>query len=430
MDTQKNSAMVSAKPRLVWLVGLVGLVILCASLAYPLYLSAAEEEGTYHLTFSPADLNLDGDLDVLVHNMRKYSEDGAFSGAAVWINPGSMQDVKLKQFAARPNAIEGGRASTTADLDDDGDPDVLIYDGYLLFQGINQGGAQGKQAGEFTRGEIIPPPGKSYSSIFASLLAGDINHDGGIDVLVLGCCGWDYQTEKGVFSQNISWAWFNGLAESGRMEGKTTGIEPLAGLPVAEAALEDLDGDGDLDLFAVGLNLPKDRGPGQADRVLLNDGAGRFSDSGQRLEAGKDSTSVALGDLDGDGDPDALVGHSGGAAVWINQGGAQGGQAGRFAVSGDDVAGSQTRSVHLTDLDSDGDLDAMVAGAWHADLWWNDGQGKFSRAAQSIPCSDREDVTVGDFNGDGRMDIFVARYDKDAQVWFNNGAGIFKAGSQ
>lgn len=227
----------------------------------------------------------------------------------------------------------------------------------------------------------------------------------------------------------MSWVWFNETDAEGRIEGgNVAGVEALEGSPVAEAALADLDGDQDLDLSAVILETPSGVGPGPTSVVLLNDGSGRFSDSGQR-PSGKDGSSVALGDLDGDGDLDALVGYSRGAAVWINQGGAQTGPAGRFTAADQAIPGSGTRTVHLADLDGDGDLDALVVGKRRADLWWNAGQGQFTRADQSIPCSDRQDLTTGDFNGDGRLDIFVAEYDHDSQVWFNESNGTFRAGN-
>jgi hypothetical protein len=159
--------------------------------------------------------------------------------------------------------------------------------------------------------------------------------------------------------------------------------------------------------------------------VLWNDGAGRFSDLGQRL-GGQGSSCVALGDLDGDGDLDALVGHPHGARAWINQGGTQGGQTGRFVAADQDIAGSQIHSIVLADLDEDGDLEALLAGKKRATLWWNDGYGMFAQAEQSFPSSDRQDLTTGDFNNDGWEDIFIAGYDKEAQVWLNDGKGLFE----
>ena len=67
--------------------------------------------------------------------------------------------------------------------------------------------------------------------------------------------------------------------------------EKIPMLPVAEAALADLD------LFAVVLETAQGSGSDLGGIVLLNDGAGSFSDSGQRL-SGKGSSSLALGDLD------------------------------------------------------------------------------------------------------------------------------------
>jgi len=159
--------------------------------------------------------------------------------------------------------------------------------------------------------------------------------------------------------------------------------------------------------------------------VLLNDGAGNFHEDAQRL-AGGGSTSVALGDLDGDGDLDALVGRERGALVRINQGGAQGGPAGRFEAAKSGIAGSRTRTVRLADLDGDGDLDALVAGERGAEVWWNDGRGRFARGQARIPLSERQDLAAGDFNGDGLPDVFVAGYDKDAWVYLNDGRGGFE----
>jgi hypothetical protein len=63
-------------------------------------------------------------------------------------------------------------------------------------------------------------------------------------------------------------------------------------------ALGDVDGDGDLDALVANYE--------QANRVWLNNGSGTFSDSGQSLGSSK-SVGAALGDVDGDGDLDAFV---------------------------------------------------------------------------------------------------------------------------
>lgn len=117
-------------------------------------------------------------------------------------------------------------------------------------------------------------------------------------------------------------------------------------------------------------------------------------DSGQRLESHRltgaaGSGAVALGDLDGDGDLDAMAATASGAAIWTNRGGAQGGQEGVLAGSGLCVGRGYVEAV-FADLDADGDLDALVSekspvsvwldaviadGEAQASVWWNDGLG-------------------------------------------------------
>src|SRR5882672_2935318 len=88
----------------------------------------------------------------------------------------------------------------------------------------------------------------------------------------------------------------------------------------------------------------------------------QFVDSGQRLIGTTNGLEVALGDLDGDGDLDAVVANRP-TQIWINQGGAQAGTPGTFLESDQrlDTAGLFGRSVEVADLDQDGDLDIFLA---------------------------------------------------------------------
>jgi hypothetical protein len=187
-------------------------------------------------------------------------------------------------------------------------------------------------------------------------------------------------------------------------------------------ALGDLDSDGDLDAF-VG-NDPAD-GVGKANRVWLNDGSGRFADSGQRL-GDLQTRGVALGDLDGDGDLDAFVGNVHPAMqdqVWFNDG------FGTFADSGQSLGSEYSRDVALGDVDGDGDLDAVVATIDADDMvWLNDGNGTFTASDHSLDNQEGGTVGLGDLDGDGDLDAFIGTglwSNAPDTVWLNDGTGAF-----
>ena len=78
-------------------------------------------------------------------------------------------------------------------------------------------------------------------------------------------------------------------------------------------------------------------------------------------------------------------------------------------------------AVFLADFDGDGDLDALIARVWGAEIWWNDGQGEFRRS--DVRSEYREDtgVAVADFDGDGDKDIFTGSNKEDYRVSWNDG---------
>jgi len=199
-------------------------------------------------------------------------------------------------------------------------------------------------------------------------------------------------------------------------------MQTLGNLYSRDITLGDLDGDGDLDIWVANSN-------DHPDKIWLNDGAACFS-AGQEV-GNSDSVAIALGDLDGDGDLDAFVGNKEEPnQVWLNNGGLQGGTPGEFTNTGHSLGGTErSYGVGLGDLDGDGDLDAFVANYTHSvkhnQVYLNDGTGVFSDTGQTLGDAASLDVTLGDLDGDGDLDAFVANKSASNCIWENDGHGQF-----
>ena len=139
-----------------------------------------------------------------------------------------------------------------------------------------------------------------------------------------------------------------------------------------------------------------------------------------------------LEDWDADGDLDVLVhGQPADARgkIFLNQGGAQGGAAGTFLLGPTFLHNAQGGSAHFLDADGDGDLDvfatARVSGTA---VWLNDGAGGLVPGWTSTanPATDASSVK-GDVDGDGDLDVVseTGTYGSSFVVWFNNGDGTF-----
>ena len=145
--------------------------------------------------------------------------------------------------------------------------------------------------------------------------------------------------------------------------------------------------------------------------MWLNDGKGNFRDSGQVFDEGDTHVhGMALGDVDGDGRPDIVLamttpGRAG--KIYLNDG------KGRFHDSGQIIGHQWAHSVALGDLNGDGHLDIFLAcgeprTGTPNEVWLNDGKGHFRDSGLRLGDAFSWDVALGDLNGDGRLDAFVA----------------------
>jgi len=206
-----------------------------------------------------------------------------------------------------------------------------------------------------------------------------------------------------------AWSFYAAAAGSAQMDvsAQNTGTNATQ-----LVALGDLDGDGDLDALLVNFS-------GEADQIWTNEG-GVFYDSGQSLGS-EDGRFGALGDVDNDGDLDAyIVNWQQPDKVWLNNG------HGVFADSGQTLGSGNSRHVSLADLDSDGDLDAYCVLQSETDqVWINTGSGTFIDSSQVLSDSYGLGAMLGDLNNDGSLDVFIVNWNQPEQVWTNDGAGNF-----
>ncbi len=213
--------------------------------------------------------------------------------------------------------------------------------------------------------------------------AGDFNGDGKLDVIVR-----DVAT-------NSCQLWLNDGT------GHFTASGQNLGSPDGSVVAGDLNGDGHLDLFF-------------GNTVLLNDGTGHFTDTNQSIDIG---SSVSLVNVNGDGYLDAV----GSTSLWLNDG------TGHFTKSAQTFPSGQYVFPNLADLNGDGNPDIVVGNVGDGpEIWLNDGHGNFSDSGQSVGFSlVPTSVVFGDLNGDGLVDAIVGEHlpgteDSSAEVWLQN----------
>lgn len=402
----------------IWITCVFGFILLIGLMvSFPyIFLYFEDYSGSFHYTSHTADFDGDGKLDILVHQMRQESEITWWGHTLVWLNKGDGR-FRLENLPEMPPYLYHDAAA--GDFNGSGMTDLALLSSGTIYYLYNRGRTSTDQPSLFDTGFLAG--GVGDHGIPGSISVGDFNNSGIPDVFIAGCCSWLWEDIRSNEHYIPSYSW--GVSNETATGSWYSSYKHLGDLPINQAAVGDLNGNGSLDIFAAVRAPRRDMENGQPDLILFNDGKGSLVDSGQRL-GNASSTSVALGDLDGDGDLDALVGTEDGWTVWINQGGKQNGIAGGF-TQGQTVPGGDISRVFLADFNGNGILDALIAGKNRAVIWTNDGKGEFTRSNQTFRYSHRHAVAVGDFTGNGYPDVFANSYQKTYRVWVNNGDGTF-----
>jgi hypothetical protein len=301
-------------------------------------------------------------------------------------------------------------AETTAnvsvgDLDGDGDLDLVLAKGRhwplpdLVL--LNDG-----KGGFARRHPVSVRADRSYSAALA-----DLDGDGDLDLVV----GNDAPDEKIIYRND------------GHGNFSLAGTFGSPAWPTRNVTVVDLDGDRRPDLVVANRSAdPRGSGARAGNQVCLNDGRGRFPSC--RLLSAESATTIAAGDMDGDGAVDLVVPHRDGGQSYVLFNDGRGGFRRRLPFGPRDAA---TRAVALGDLDGDGRLDIVVGqGEAGGVAVHSNGRDGFGPAwtigdGTGTPYA----LATADLDGDGRLDVVVGNEQGPGTLLLNRGHGRVEVAS-
>ena len=370
-------------------------------------------------TFTPA-ANASGTATII---FTVRDPDGGMTNVSTRITVNSLVDAVAGFPDGQFSVMEPG------DVDGDGDLDMLLAGTEYVSAGSGRSYVRlFYNNGNGTFSGVVPSLPAVFNGAFAAWA--DYDNDGDLDLFYSGAI---YRQDFGTFTlvNNLipgiqygqaAWGDYDGdgdldLAVSGGI-GSTTFITriyrndgndtftlidaPLQGLWYSTIAWGDVDGDGDLDLAISGA-AAQNTSISANGRIYRNDGNDQFLEVASFL--GAVSGNITWGDVTGDGLLDlAVTGSHGGSGIdnlLVNLGNWQ------FSSLALHPGASTWVDTRLLDWDGDGDLDLLAGINSIVGVYPNPGTGEFSTASMATTSIRCRILRWGDFDNDQDFDVLL-----------------------
>jgi hypothetical protein len=327
-----------------------------------------------------ADLNGDKIKDLVIANL----EDSSVS-ILLGTGKGNFREAKGSPFGAgyMPNDI------AIADFNKDGKPDLAFANHDRKYLTVLTGDGKGGFTPQ--KGSPFPVDVRPHTHGVAT---GDFNGDGNLDLVT---DSWGSNQLAMLFGNNQHG--FN----------KTVKYIDVGKHPYQRIRVADLNKDGKLDIVTTNLD-------GNNTTILLGDGKGNFYEpKGSPFPCGDSPFGVAIGDINGDGNPDLAIINSpsitsdnkgrDGLTVLLGDG------KGKFiTMPGSPLTtGTAPSRVAIGDLNNDGIADVVVTNYKSNSITVFMMKKNGLASSYTVPVGSKPDgVAISDLNGDGKGDIVVS----------------------
>lgn len=327
-----------------------------------------------------ADLNGDKIKDLVIAN----AEDSSVT-ILLGTGKGNFREAKGSPFPAgyMPNDI------AIADFNKDGKPDLAFANHDRKYLTVLTGDGKGG----FTplKGSPFPVDVRPHTH---GLAVGDFNGDGNLDLVT---DSWGDNQLAMLFGNNL-----HGFNK--QVKYINVGKHPYQRIRAA-----DLNKDGNLDIVTTNLD-------GNNTTILLGDGKGNFHEpKGSPFSCGDSPFGVAIGDINGDGNPDLAIINSPG--ITSDNKGRDGltillgdGKGDFFTMPGSPfITGTAPSRVAIGDLNNDGIADIVVTNYKSNSITVFMMKKNGLASSYTVPVGSKPDgVAIADLNGDGKGDIIIS----------------------